>query len=108
MGEGACASARSLRRREANGRLEAVAAFFAAPQMAHAAAVEIFRPFRDEDVFAALAAFDDRPRAGEIRAPAGAKFHDVLLKRIVGPPFLPRITTTLVHESRASEAARLT
>src|SRR5688500_18973968 len=38
----------SLRRREANGGLEVVAAVLAMPKVAHTAAVEIFRPFRDE------------------------------------------------------------
>ena len=90
MVEGACASVRSLRRREANGRLETVAAFLAAPQMAHAATVEILRPFRDEDLFAALAALDYGSRAGEIGRP-GAKLHDFLLQEDYRTPVSPRI-----------------
>ena len=50
VGEGAVRWARvaPLRRREANGGLEVVAAVLAMPKVAHTAAVEIFRPFRDE------------------------------------------------------------
>jgi hypothetical protein len=45
--------------READQRLELVSAGLAFPQVPHAACIQIFRPFRQEDRFPALGAFID-------------------------------------------------
>ncbi len=68
----------SLRRREANGGLEAVATVLAMPKVAHTAGIEIFRPFRDEQLLAALSTFERRAWVSEICGSVRAKFHDFL------------------------------
>src|SRR3972149_4742925 len=66
---------RALGRRVADGGLEYVAAGIAFPEMADAALVDEFRPFRHEQMLAALRAFDYRPAARESCGIARAKFH---------------------------------
>ena len=48
------------------------------PEVAHTAGVEIFRPFRDEQLLTALSTLERAPCASEISGWVGAKFHDFL------------------------------
>src|SRR5450759_5159987 len=68
------------RLREVDGGLEGVAAGIALPQMAHAAVIDQFRPFRHEQVIAALRAGDLRTVAWGLYGAAAVKIHRGLLQ----------------------------
>src|ERR1039458_1829278 len=67
------------RLRELDGGLEGVAAGVAFPQMAHAAVIDQFRPFRHEQVVAALRAGDLRAGGWGLCGAAAVKIHRGLL-----------------------------
>src|SRR6185312_330148 len=71
------------RRGKAHGRLEGVATGVARPEVPQAAAVEEFRPFRQEKAFATLRAFDERVRTSETTSDAkiAGKFHGAASSR---------------------------
>src|SRR5450830_2013951 len=73
------------RLREVDGGLEGVAAGVAFPQMAHAAVIDQFRPFRHEQVVAALRAGDLRTVAWGLYSAAAVKIHGGILRLFVAP-----------------------
>src|ERR1035441_8613065 len=78
------------RLREVDGGLEGVAAGVAFPQMAHAAVIDQFRPFRHEQVVAALRAGDLRAVAWGLCGAAAVKIHrGASSKFIVAPRLIP-------------------
>jgi len=77
--------------READGGLEGVAAGLALPQMADAAFVDQFRPFRHEQAIAALRAFVLRAWVRGLCGAAGVKVHGASSDFLVAPAPNPAI-----------------
>jgi hypothetical protein len=83
------------RLREVDGGLEGVAAGITLPQMAHAAVIDQFRPFRHEQIIAALRACDLRTVAWGLYGAAAVKIHGCILRLFVAPRPIPLFFTFL-------------
>jgi hypothetical protein len=69
--------------RKGNGGLKGVTAGFALPKMARPALIDVFRPFRHEQLFAALGAFNHRTWGSNVWTDAiGLKRHGTFLTRL--------------------------
>src|ERR1700730_1664236 len=80
-----CGGAITLCFRERDQRLEPIAARFAFPEMAHAMAVEILRPFRQEDRLPALRAVVLQPAVKLFARARCPELHDVSSRHVSTP-----------------------